>query len=221
MASLFFRRRNFVPNPRFQFLLAGKGVSYAFLYGAVIVYTTLQSMSETMYILPLECITPEVKARMWAISTDAVLLSLLIALVVVLQIIQWSHRVAGPEFRLKRILREMAAGQYPQSVRVRKHDCLQGFAENLTLLTQALRERRQAHADQLAQLHGEVQECTARVRRGERPEVVLAQLEALAKRVSFLEQIVAGDKAPGAESQATADPMSKPVEPASIRLSCS
>jgi len=220
MASHFFRRRNFVPNPRFQFLLAGKGVSYVFLYGAVIVYTTLQSMAETMYILPLNCLTPEVKARIWAFPTEALLLSLLIALVVVLQIIQWSHRVAGPEFRLKRILREMAAGQYPQSVRLRKHDCLTGLAENLTLLAHALRERRQAHADQLAQLHGQVQECTARVRSGERPEVVLAQLEALAKRVCFLEQIVAGDNAPGGAGQAPADSMSKAVEPASIGLSC-
>src|SRR3990170_2344619 len=82
MASHFFRRRNFVPNPRFQFLLAGKGVSYVFLYGAVIVYTTLQSMAETMYILPLNCLTPEVKARIWAFPTEALLLSLLIALVV-------------------------------------------------------------------------------------------------------------------------------------------
>jgi hypothetical protein len=220
MASHFFRRRNFVPNPRFQFLLAGKGVSYVFLYGVVIVYTTLQWMAETMYILPLNCLTPEVKARVWAFPTESLLLSLLIALIVVLQIIQWSHRVAGPEFRLKRILREMAAGQYPECVRLRKHDCLKGLAENLTLLAQALRQRRQAHADQLARLHGEVQECAACVRSGEGPEVVLAQLQVLAKRVGFLEQLVAGDNTPEGAGLAPAASMSRPVEPASIRLSC-
>src|SRR3990172_1344238 len=220
MASNFFRRRNFVPNPRFQFLLAGRGLSYAFLFGAVIIYASLQSMAETINILPLSCLTPEVKARLWALPTEALLLALLIALVVVLQIIQWSHRVAGPEFRLKRILREMTAGRYPESVRLRKHDCLKGLAETLTLLPRALRERRQAQADQLAQLQGKVQECTARVRSGERPEVVLAQLEALAKRVCFVEQIVAGDNAPGGAGQAPADSMSNAVEPASIGLSC-
>jgi hypothetical protein len=216
----FLRRRNFVPNPRFQFILAGKGLSYAFLYGAVIVYASLQSMAETINILPLSCLTPEVKARLWALPTDALLLALLIALVVVLQIIQWSHRVAGPEFRLKRILREMAAGRYPESVKLRKHDCLKGLAENLTLLAHALRDRGQAHADQLAQLHGKVEECANHVRNGVRPDVVIAHLEGLATQICSLKQELVEGNEPGGADQNMPVPASQRVDSGSVPVSC-
>ena len=217
----FFRRRNFVPNPRFQFLLAGKGVSYVFLFGAIIVYASLQSMAETINILPLSCLTPEVKARLWAFPTDALLLALLIALVVMLQIIQWSHRVAGPEFRLKRILREMAAGQYPESVRLRKHDCLKGLAENLTLLARALRERRQAHTEQLAQLQGKVEECATHVRKGVRPDVVIAHLEGMATQISSLKQQLAEGNEPGGADQNMPASASQRADSGSVPVSCS
>ena len=219
MDSKFFRRRNFVPNPRFQFLLAGKGLSYAFLFGAVIIYASLQSMAESIDILPLSCLTPEVKARLWALPTEALLLALLIALVVVLQIIQWSHRVAGPEFRLKRILREMAVGQYPQSVKVRKHDCLKGLAENLTLLAHALRERRQTQTDQLTQLQGRVEECTNHVRNGVHPEVVMAQLEGLAKQISSLKQALVEEDGSKDMNQAIPVPASQRVDSGSVPVS--
>ncbi len=208
MGSRFFQRRNFFINPRFQFLLAGKGLSYAFLFGAVIIYASLQTMAETIDILPLSCLTPEVKARLWALPTEALLLALLIALVVVLQIIQWSHRVAGPEFRLKRILREMAAGRYPQSVRVRKHDCLKGLAENLTLLAHALRERRQTQTDQLTQLQERVKECTNHVRDGVHSEVVMAQLEGVAKQISSLKQALVEEDGPERTDQTLPVPAS-------------
>ena len=216
----FFRRRNFVIDPRFQLLLAGKGVSYVFLFGTIIVYASLQSMAETINILPLSCLTPEVKARLWALPTEALLLALLIALVVVLQIIQWSHRVAGPEFRLKRILREMAAGRYPESVRLRKHDCLKGLAENLTLLARALRERRQAHADQLAQLQGKVAECATHVRNGARPDVVLAHLEGMATQICSLKQELAEGNEPGGADQNMPVPASQRVDSGSVPVSC-
>ena len=220
MASNFFRRRNFVPNPQLQFLLAGKGLSYAFLFGTVIIYASLQSMAGTIDILPLSCLTPEVKARLWALPTEALLLALLIALVVVLQIIQWSHRVAGPEFRLKRILREMIAGRYPESVRLRKHDCLKGLAETLTLLARALRERRQAHADQLAQLHGKVEECATHVRNGARPDVVIAHLEGMATQICSLKQELAEGNEPGGADQNMPVPASQRVDSGSVPVSC-
>jgi|GEM_PF-1219915 len=220
MANYFFRRRNFVPNPRFQFLLAGKGVSYVFLYGAVIVYTTLQWMAETLYILPFNCLTPEVKARIWVFPTEALLLSLLIGLVVVLQIIQWSHRVAGPEFRLNRILCEMTTGQYPESVRLRKHDCLQGLAENLTLLARVLRARRQAHADQLAQLQGKVEECATHVRNGVRPDVVIAHLEGMVTQICSLKQALVEGNEPGGADQNMPAPASRRADSGSVPVSC-
>ena len=215
----FFRRRNFVIDPRFQLLLAGKGVSYVFLFGTIIVYASLQSMAETINILPLSCLTPEVKARLWALPTDALLLALLIAMVVVLQMIQWSHRVAGPEFRLNRVLREMAAGRYPESVGLRKHDWLKGLAENLTLLACALRERRQAHADQLAQLQGKVEECTTHVRNGVRPELVIAQLEGMATQICSLKREIVEGNEPGGADQNMPVPASQPVDSRSVPVS--
>ena len=96
MATHLFERRHFLIRPRFQLLLASKAAGFLLLYSAAIIYASLRSVAETIYILPLDCLTPEVKARLWGFPTEALLLSVLIALVVVLQAILISHRVAGP-----------------------------------------------------------------------------------------------------------------------------
>lgn len=216
MARDFFRRWTFVVQPRFQLALAGKLLLFLLVYAAIIVYVSLHSMAETMYILPLNCLTPEVKAQIWAFPTEPLLLSLLVALLVVLQIFLWSYRFAGPEFRLKRIIQEMAAGQYPRRVALRKDDFLKGLAESLVVLAQTLREHRQEDADRLAELQGKVEECTNHIRSGAPPGVVMAQLEALAQQIGSLKQGFAEADRPGADDQSSPVPAPQTVGSGSV-----
>ena len=206
MATHFFERRNFLVRPRFQLLLATKAVVFLLLYSAAITYASLHSVAETIYILPFGCLTPEVKARLWRFPTEAILLSGLIALVVVLQAILISHQVAGPEFRLTRTLQEMAAGQYPRVVTLRKHDNLKELAASISFLGQALDQRRQACLEQLDQVQGALEACTTDVRSREHSEVVQAQLEGVRKQICALREFVAGSPGPGRGDQALSDP---------------
>ena len=156
MNHSFFRRRKFLVQPRFQLALAGKALVFLFLYTAIItVYLNLKLMAETIYVLPSDCLTPEVRQRIWVFPTDALLVSLLAALLVMLHVVLASHRVAGPEPRLAQTkIREMAAGRYVRSRTLRKHDRLKGIGDSVTFLGQALREGRQALLERLAQLGG-------------------------------------------------------------------
>jgi len=208
MAMHFFRRRTFVVQPRFQLALAAKLLLFLLVYAVIIVYSSLRSMAETMYILPLNCLTPEVKARIWAFPTEPLLLSLLVGLLVVLQFFLWSYRFAGPESRLRQIIREMASGQYPERVTLQRNDFLKGLAESLVSLAHVLREHRQADADQVAQLQGKVEECTNHVRDGASPDVVMAHLEGLARQISRLKQDLAQSNGPGDAGQTNPLPAS-------------
>jgi hypothetical protein len=203
MTYSFLRRKALVVEPRFQLAMAAKLFFFLLVYATIIVYASLRSMAETIYILPLNCLTPEVKDKLWAFPTEPLLLSLLVALLVVLQMFLWSYRFAGPEFRLKRIIREMAAGQYPQRVSLRKHDYLKGLAESLVVLAQTLREHRQEDADRLTELQGKVEECTNHIRSGAPTGVVMGQLEVLAQQIDSLKQeFVEADTPSGADQTA-------------------
>jgi HAMP domain-containing protein len=196
MAIYLFGQRKFLIRPRFQLLFASKAVSILFLYSAAITYASLRSMAEAIYILPFACLTPEVKTRLWRVPTEALLLSLLIALVVVLQAILITHRVAGPEFRLSRTIREMAAGQNPHVVTLRKHDNLKELAASISFLAQALDQRRQVCLEQLDQIDGARKACTMAIRNHVHPETIQAQLEGLRKQIDSLKEFVAEGTGP-------------------------
>ena len=196
MPSHFFERRNFLIRPRFQLLFASKAVGFLFLYAAAITYASVHSVADTIYILPISCLTSEVKSRLWKFPTEALLLSVLIALVVVLQAILISHRVAGPEFRLARTLREMANGQYPQAVTLRKHDNLKELAASIRILGQILEQRRGVCLDQLDQVNGRLETCAMDLRSHVHAEIVTEQLDGLRKQICALREFVAGNNGP-------------------------
>ena len=216
MNHSFFRRRKFLVQPRFQLALAGNALVFLFFYTAILVYLNLWLMAETIYVLPFGCLTPEVRQRIWGFPAAALLLSLLVALVVALRVILASHRVAGPEFRLVRIIREMAAGRYPQAGALRKHDCLKGIDDSLTFLGQALHERRQALREQLTQLTGKAEECSRLVRGGASADIVLARLDGVVRQVGSVQESISRESGSAETEQALTDsgPVLAPCDPA-------
>ncbi|MFI5341411.1 MAG: hypothetical protein ACHQ7N_16430 [Candidatus Methylomirabilales bacterium] len=216
MNHSFFRRRKFLVQPRFQLALAGNALVFLFLYTAILVYLNLKLMAETITDVPFDCLTPEVRQRIWGFPTDALLLSLLVALVVALRVVFASHRVAGPESRLVRVIREMAAGRYPQAGALRKHDGLKGIDDSLTFLGQALHEGRQALLEQLTQLAGKAEECSRHVRGGASADIVLTKLDGVVSQIGSLKESLPREHGSAEMEQTLPDsgPVPAPCDPA-------
>ena len=216
MNRSFFKRRKFLVQPRFQLALAGKAIGFLFLYTAIIVYLNVKLMAETIYVLPFDCLTPEVRQRIWVFPTAALLLSLLAALVVALHVVLASHRVAGPESRLAQIIREMAAGRYMQAGTLRKHDRLKGVGDSVTFLGEVLHDRRQALLEQLTQLGGIAEECSRGVQGGASADIVLAGLNGLVSQIGRLKESIPRENGLAETEQTLPDsgPVPAPCDPA-------
>src|SRR3989304_2711943 len=116
---LFFRRRNKLINPRYQVKVAiAAAVSlfaYSIIFGALIFYplSTQLSSGDGNGMIAAEILA--LHKRLW----PAVLL---VALLVFIQVVLASHRVAGPIYRLEKALMELARGNYKERMRLRKGD---------------------------------------------------------------------------------------------------
>jgi signal transduction histidine kinase len=55
--------------------------------------------------------------------------------------IYFTHRVAGPIFKMRRLLRQLEGGVYPVDARLRKDDELRGFFEDFIHLAASLKDR--------------------------------------------------------------------------------
>ena len=116
---LFFRRRNKLINPRYQVKVAiAVSVSlfaYSIIFGALIFYplSTQLSYGDGNGMIAAEILA--LHKRLW----PAVLL---VALLVFIQVVLASHRVAGPIYRLEKALMELARGNYKERMRLRKGD---------------------------------------------------------------------------------------------------
>ena len=58
----------------------------------------------------------------------------------------FSHRIAGPIYRINRVLEMMLRGEYPKSIILRKGDHFQETAELLERLSQQIDRQREEHA---------------------------------------------------------------------------
>lgn len=132
---LFFRRRNKLINPRYQVKVAiAAAVSlfvYSIIFGALIFYplSTQISSGDANGAIAAEILA--LHKRLW----PAVFL---VALLVFIQVVLASHRVAGPVYRLEKVLTELARGNYKERMRLRKSDqfrevepIVNGLAESL------------------------------------------------------------------------------------------
>ena len=53
----------------------------------------------------------------------------------------FSHRIAGPLYKISIFLKEIANGRYPGLIKLRKEDLLKNFAENVNEMIVALKDR--------------------------------------------------------------------------------
>ena len=63
------------------------------------------------------------------------------AILIILLGIFFSHRIAGPLFKISRYLKEVANGRYPGLIKLRKDDMLKNFAETVNEMIISLKDR--------------------------------------------------------------------------------
>ncbi len=65
----------------------------------------------------------------------------------------FSHRIAGPIYRINSVLQMMLKGEYPKSVTLRKGDCFHQTAELLERLSQQLERQQEKGTEDGPQAH--------------------------------------------------------------------
>jgi methyl-accepting chemotaxis protein len=84
-----------------------------------------------------------------------------------------SHRVAGPLFRFKRILADVARGDLSMNIRVRRHDYLRDEAASMDEMVRAMRERVRAIEEAHRRANATLPELLSAIRQGGSADVAV------------------------------------------------
>ncbi len=189
-------RRKLLVEPKIQLAVGGTTMLLLIAYGAIVVFSVIYSISEFMDLLPATPLNAELKSRILAAPYPVWPVILVIVLLAGLQAVALSHRVAGPTFRFRRAIREMAAGKYQQPLTLRKHDYLKEVADGLAHLGDSLHHRREALLSGLASLRAEVEQHREFLRRGEADATPQHDITRILKQIETLEQLAQGSTHP-------------------------
>ena len=90
-----------------------------------------------------------------------------------------THRIAGPMYRVKAVLQQMARREFPEGVKFRTKDFLHDVAAEMTVTTQALREDQ----ERVARMNGETAEAAERLVEAAEAGADRASIAAIAREV--------------------------------------
>ncbi|MDH3718754.1 MAG: hypothetical protein OES79_11600 [Planctomycetota bacterium] len=93
--------------------------------------------------------------EIWFRHAPIVIVSALLLPLLLIDVVRTSNRFAGPMFRLRRYMRDVAAGQDVTPIKFREHDYWAEFADEFNAMVQHLNKRSpaeatSAHADENA-----------------------------------------------------------------------
>lgn len=129
-----FRKKLFI-DPKVQGAMA---VRVVFYWLSCMMTICLMLASWQMFYGPARPIFQQLD-DMWFYYSPALFSSLIILPLVVYDMIQLSNKFAGPMFRLRRSIRELAAGKQVDHLRFRKGDFWHDFAEEFNELADRVR----------------------------------------------------------------------------------
>ena len=142
----------------------------------------------------------------------------LVLTVATMHVIQFTHRLAGPMFRIKRTLRDIASGIYRPEVRLRDHDFFHDVAADLTLALRSLR----AQTERCREANDATQDAARRLMTAASdmdvdPErlvmlahEVLASAENVGRQLPHLPEVDSG--APAAPPESSSEPTTAEIE---------
>lgn len=83
----------------------------------------------------------ELFTQLWVNCGPALLGSILLLPLVLLDCLRLSNRFAGPMVRMQRVMRELASGEAPESVKLRPGDFWCEFADDINMVMERLRRQ--------------------------------------------------------------------------------
>jgi methyl-accepting chemotaxis protein len=142
MAQKAYKRRTYIVNRRFQF-------KYIFIILSVMLITVFSVSFTTFYIVWKNVIdsfffVPEAARKLSGIYMNTarllILPGLFLAVCAVVAGLIFSHRIAGPVYRVKKTAEDIAGGDLSVTVRFRKDDDLHDLADALNGMIGKVRE---------------------------------------------------------------------------------
>jgi len=169
-------------------VLAGTAISAATLYfniqmplnmkyGAVI--STISDLKETLLLRSLK------------INLGFVLLT---AAGVGLLTLLYSHRIAGPLFRIKACAKAITEGRLDTKIRLRQHDAIGSFADTINAMTHSYQDRASELAGVIQDLKNSIETHQASIHKGSDTETTLENVLDIDSKVHELLQHIKLDK---------------------------
>ncbi len=127
----------------FAFLLAAIGAINAFYFSTLVYFYTQEIYQRLLPRIPdyaLDAGDFESQYRLFLMTV--IFVTLFEIVLIVLLGLFFSHRIAGPLYAMRQKLKEMAKGRIPTTVRLRKNDLLQTFADEMNEVLSTLSHRR-------------------------------------------------------------------------------
>lgn len=139
-------RRKYIINPKFQLKVAlGTFISiiiYSLVFGVVLFAPLFQELGSATTIAEQGIISEiilEFHSRFWPAL-------IIVSLLVGIQLIFLTHRVAGPIYRSEKYIRSLIDGNYDEVVTFREKDEFHEVAEGLNSLCEILKKSSDEHA---------------------------------------------------------------------------
>jgi len=144
MAQQRHRRRQKIVDAKFQLQLGLHMIGWLYLY-VVVVAVAINLPALKALVLSDASEAQYVEAIVFVRSFSRFVLVPLVVTFLAMagHAILLTHRIAGPMYRVKAVLKEMAQRRFPEKVTFRTKDFLHDVAEEMTITTQALREDQQ------------------------------------------------------------------------------
>jgi len=206
-----FRRKQKITDAKFQLELGLHLVGWLYLY--IVIAAIAINIPALSSLLSADIADPEYVEAVLAVRSFSrfVLIPLVVTFIAMaFHAVLLTHRIAGPMFRVKAVLQQMARREFPELVKFRTKDFLHDVAVEMTTTVQALRE------DQLRvqRMNGETSEAAQRLVEAAEAGADRASIAAIAREVmeasERLDRHVAPPEVEG-ETQGSAPP-APPVE---------
>lgn len=158
-SGLGYKRSNYYIDKDFQ-------LKFIFNFCALVAGGALVTIGLLYFLSQYSTTVSIIKARVTVMTTSDFILPVLVQTVAVVTIITSiaaalvmvfvSHKIAGPLFRFKQTLKELAGGNFTNQVRLRKGDQLQAFAGEFNDMITIVRDKVLAADHQLAAVRKDI-----------------------------------------------------------------
>ena len=190
MSKITNRRKTYVVNPSYQYALAGRlgvlatlGMTISVILSFLITQNTL-SLLVLKYDLPIEDASSVFIFNNLPITISYLIIMALILVIIILFVIQYSHRIAGPMIPLERAVHEMRKGNLDIHVRLRSTDfsCAHSLADALNAMASEHSEIIEGLQENIAKIKTKVENM------GDKSEGPRNDLEDIKSEVASIEK---------------------------------